>query len=188
MRLSNSVRKFAKGLLLGSTGLVVTFLAFLWWCPDWAVVEHDGSGRVDWIVVPGGDPTRAAFAAAVYNRGEAGRVLVSGRGDAIWCRETLIENGVPADLISLESMSASTFENAGFAEPILRKSGARRVAVVTSWYHSRRTLACFRHQVKEIEFIAVSVPKNYQRTPYEMERARLEIIKTIFYALSYDLW
>jgi hypothetical protein len=35
---------------------------------------------------------------------------------------------------------------------LLRQMGAKRVIIVTSWYHSRRALACFEHYAPDIKF------------------------------------
>ena len=54
--------------------------------------------------------------------------------------------------IILESKSHSTRENAEFSIAMLRALGARRVIIVTSWYHSRRVLACFEHYAPDLKF------------------------------------
>jgi uncharacterized SAM-binding protein YcdF (DUF218 family) len=59
---------------------------------------------------------------------------------------------VPAHLIEMEDQSRTTRENAIDAVQLLRKLGAHRVIIVTSWYHSRRALACFEHYGPEIQF------------------------------------
>jgi uncharacterized SAM-binding protein YcdF (DUF218 family) len=60
--------------------------------------------------------------------------------------------GVPASAIELECNSKTTRENAEFSIALLRKRGAKSAIIVTSWYHSRRALRCFRHYGPDIQF------------------------------------
>jgi uncharacterized SAM-binding protein YcdF (DUF218 family) len=55
----------------------------------------------------------------------------------------LVDLGVPADRILLESASLDTRQNAEMTEAVLRTRGARRVLLVTSALHMRRALAHF---------------------------------------------
>jgi uncharacterized SAM-binding protein YcdF (DUF218 family) len=43
-------------------------------------------------------------------------------------------------------------ENAEFSVAILRRGGLTNAIIVTSWYHSRRALNCFRHAAPEMQF------------------------------------
>lgn len=128
----------------------MTLLAFL---PRHFLVVDSGDVRADLIVVLGGAPDgRAERAAELFRTGAAPRVVVSGfGGDPTWAR-VLEQNGVPGNAIILEDRSRSTFENAGFCIPILRKLAVRHIIIVTSWYHSRRALACFEHAAPDLVF------------------------------------
>jgi uncharacterized SAM-binding protein YcdF (DUF218 family) len=99
----------------------------------------------DVIVVLGGDaPTRAAGAGALFQGGYGAHVLVSGGGDCEDNRAILLADGVPASAIVVECLSGSTWENAAVAAPILARLGARRVILVTTWWHMRRARDCFQ--------------------------------------------
>lgn len=112
----------------------------------------------DVIVVLGGDgPPRAAQAAALYRAGAAPRVLVSGGGDCADIRRLIAEAGVPMEVIQIECASRNTWENALFSAPILSAMGARRAILVTSWFHSRRALACFERTAPQLEWMSAPV-------------------------------
>jgi len=118
--------------------------AFL--CPQKFLCVDNGSVKADVVVVlGGGSHDRPERAAELFKERAAPRILVSGRGDCEIYRRVLIAAGVPARVIQLEDRSHTSKENAIFAIKLLRSQGARRVIIVTSWYHSRRALACFEH-------------------------------------------
>jgi uncharacterized SAM-binding protein YcdF (DUF218 family) len=89
---------------------------------------------------------RAVYALWAWRRGSFRRVIVSGGGQpppAVPLRLFLIAHGVPADSITLETESASTWENAVYTSRLL--SGTRsRLALLTSDYHSFRATRVFR--------------------------------------------
>ena len=78
----------------------------------------------------------------------------------------LEKDGVTNAAIILESKSRTTRENAEFSIPLLRRMGAHRVIIVTSWYHSRRVLACFEHYAPDIQFYSRPSYFAYPRTEW----------------------
>ena len=88
---------------------------------------------------------RPVRAAELYKAGAAPWILCSGLGDCDANVQRLERAGVPAAAILREELSRNTSENARFSLPILRRLGAKRVIIVTSWYHSRRARQVFRH-------------------------------------------
>ena len=114
----------------------------------------------DVIVVLGGDgPARAWQAAGLYRQGVAPKVLVTGFGDCQDIRRYMVDEGVPGEAIQTECTSRSTWENAVFSAPLLATMGARRAILVTSWFHTRRALACFRQVVPQVEWMSVPVER-----------------------------
>lgn len=115
----------------------------------------------DVIVVLGGDgPRRAAKASALYRAGAAPRVLISGDGDCMHIRRLMMEDGVPAQRITTECESGSTYENALLSTPILLDMGVRRAVLVTSWFHTRRALACFTTTLPRIDWMSAPVERD----------------------------
>ena len=156
------------------------------------LAKDSGPVQADAIIVLGGGwNERAERAAELYRDHAAPLVIVSGRGDCETNRTVLIQGGVPPDAIELECNSSSTRENALFTLPILRQKGAHNVIIVTTWYHSRRALACFRHYAPEINFY--SRPSFYAADRSEWNRKsvapyiRREFIKLPGYWVVYGV-
>src|SRR6185369_15709743 len=104
-----------------------------------------GPVKADVIIVLGGAHERPERAAELFKAHEGERVIASGQGDAEANRRIMISEGVPANLIQLEPDSRTTWENAAFTIRLLRAQKVRKAIIVTSWYHSRRALNCFKH-------------------------------------------
>ncbi len=116
---------------------------------------RDPVEEVDIIVVLGGDgPPRATQAAELWKAGVAGQIFVTGKGDCEDIRTWMIEEGVSPSAIFLECVSSSTWENAAFSAPKLRHLGIRRAVLVTSWFHSKRAIACFQAFMPEITWLS----------------------------------
>jgi uncharacterized SAM-binding protein YcdF (DUF218 family) len=104
------------------------------------------------VILGGGSHERPARAAELFKEHAAPRIIVSGLGDCEINRRLLLAAGVPASAIELETGSRTTRENAQFTVKLLHEEKLTRVIIVTSWYHSRRALACFRHYAPELKF------------------------------------
>jgi uncharacterized SAM-binding protein YcdF (DUF218 family) len=145
-------RRWVKILLACAAALVL--LAGLGYAfPQWFLCVENRDVRADILIVPGGGGgERAKWAAQLYTNGVAPKILLTGAGDHRGHRAILVAAGVPRDAIVLEDRSATTKENAEFSAVLLRAQCIRTAVVVTSWYHSRRALAAFRHFAPEIEF------------------------------------
>jgi uncharacterized SAM-binding protein YcdF (DUF218 family) len=134
--------------------------------------KDSGPVQADAIIVLGGGwNERAERAAELYREGAAPLVIVSGCDDCETNRTVLTESGVPNEAIELECNSGSTRENALFTLPILKQKGAHNVIIVTTWYHSRRALAVFRHYAPELNFY--SRPSFYAADRSEWKRKSL---------------
>jgi uncharacterized SAM-binding protein YcdF (DUF218 family) len=121
--------------------------------PRQVLTVDSGPVKADVLVVLGGAGTeRPARAAELFRQGDAPRILVSGNGDSKGIKQFLEMAGVPSAAIVLESRSRTTRENAELSIPLLRQMGAHRVIIVTSWFHSRRALACFEHYAPDLKF------------------------------------
>jgi uncharacterized SAM-binding protein YcdF (DUF218 family) len=122
----------------------------------WSLTVDSGPVHADAIVVLGGDGDKGAYrprrAADLFREGVAPKILVSGNGDCDLNASLLETLGVPAAAITREDRSKNTFQNAQFATPSLRQMDVHRVIIVTSWYHSRRALACFEQAAPGITF------------------------------------
>jgi uncharacterized SAM-binding protein YcdF (DUF218 family) len=151
-------RKLWLGLL---ACLVLLFLEMLLFSREVLTVDS-GSVTADALVMLGGDPIgRPKRASELFRIGAAPVIIVSGADDKLTYEHLLETNGVPTSVILREDKARTTFENAKYSIPILRQIGARRVIIVTSWYHSRRALACFQHLAPDITFYSRPDYHNY---------------------------
>jgi uncharacterized SAM-binding protein YcdF (DUF218 family) len=139
------------------TGVVLSFIGFataVAAAKDLLLVQTELQ-RADVIVVLGGDgPSRAAKAAVLYHARFSDRILVSGDGDCRDIRQLLVDAGVPAQAIDVECRSRTTFENASFSMQALAPALPRSAIVVTSWFHTRRALACFEKVAPGVRWMA----------------------------------
>jgi uncharacterized SAM-binding protein YcdF (DUF218 family) len=139
-------------LALGLVLLITAFTGFFF--PQQVLTVDSGPVKADVLVVlGGGGGERTGRAAELFQAGEAAKIIVSGADDCEWTERWLETNVVPASAVLLEDRSHTTYENAKFSIPMLRALGAHRIIIVTSWYHSRRALACFEHLAPDPSFI-----------------------------------
>ena len=128
---------FAVAFLSGVLGLLLS---------KPALFVEGGSKRADVIVILGGDAGDRVFRAIeLFRAGLAPRIIISGTGDCFFIRDRLVLSGISTNVINAESISRNTKENAEFSVRLMKGQGMRSAIVVTSWFHSRRALACFRN-------------------------------------------
>jgi len=165
-------------------------VAFLF--PQQFLTVDSGDTKADELIVLGGGDGRAERAAELFKQGAAPGILVTGYGDCESNVELLEKNGVPASAITLEPKALTTLENAEFSIPLLRKMGAHRVILVTSWFHSRRALACFEHFAPDIKFYSRPSyidyqPKKLNREGFS-EHVNIEYAKLVEYWILHGVW
>jgi uncharacterized SAM-binding protein YcdF (DUF218 family) len=168
--------------------LVVAAIIF----PQPFLCVDSGPVKADVIVVlGGGSHERPERAVELFKEHAAPRIIISGLGDYEINRRRLIAAGVPANAIELETRSRTTRENALFTVKLLREQKQKRVILVTSWYHSRRAVACFRHYAPETRFY--SRPSYFASARADWShnhigpRVRLEYAKLIGYWVRYGI-
>lgn len=167
--------------------LVLVALAF----PRQILTVDDGPVKADALVVLGGFASeRPQRAAELFKAGAAPKIILCGIGDGLVNLQLLKKSGVPENVIQLEDRSISTFENAKFSIPLLRQLGAHKVIIVTSWYHSRRALATFRHLAPDLQFYSRPAYLGYASKDQPMIGGyiRWEYPKIIYYWLWHGVW
>ena len=160
--------------------------------PQKYLCVDSGPAQADVLVIlGGGSAERPERAAELFKEHAAPRIIVSGLGDCEINRQLLIEDGVPADVIKLETQSRTTRENAELTVKLLRKQKPARVILVTSWYHSRRALASFRHYAPDIKFYSRPSYVDYARSDWPgrrfTRRIYLEYPKLLGYWIGYGV-
>ncbi len=186
------MRKLIKRAALGFLLLGLLLAGVLVFFPQPFLTVDSGPATGDVIVVlGGGSRERPERAAELFKEHAAPRIIVSGYGDAENNRRLLVAAGVPTKAIELENRSKTTRENAQFTIRLLREEKVKRVILVTSWYHSRRTLACFRHDAPEIKFFSrpsyfASARADWSRNRIG-SRIRLEYVKLLGYWVRFGV-
>ena len=153
---------------------------------------EDRPTKADALVILGGEPYyRPPRALDIFQRGLVSNIVVSGNGDAEDVRRWFKAKGVPETVIGLEPRSLNTEQNALFTVPLLRAQHSKRVIIVTSWFHSRRALACFRKAAPDIEFISLPTvadrPKSHWPNRYERGMVLREYFKLAGYWVRYGV-
>ncbi len=69
-----------------------------------------------------------------------------------------VANGIPDATIVLEKRATNTYENVRYSSDIVKRSGWRRVLLVSSPYHMRRALLTWRHAAPDVDVTATPVP------------------------------
>jgi len=172
--------------------IAITLAAAAFLFPRKVLTVDSGDTMADVLVVLGGGDGRAERAAELYKQGEAPAVLVTGYGDCEVNVQILESNGVPPSAIVQEPNARSTLENARFSLPLLHKMNAQRVIIVTSWFHSRRALACFEHFAPNMKFYSRpsyvdSLARDYNRESYS-KLVNIEYAKIIVYWIRNGIW
>lgn len=177
--------------LLAVVALLLMVLAVLAF-PHQILCVDSGERKADVIVLLGGGAhERPERAAELFRAGVAPRIIITGAGDADANRQLLIADGVPEAAIEMESKSKSTRENAIFSLPLLQAAGVKRAIIVTSWYHSRRSLKCFKHYAPGIDFSVSPSYFAYARTEWSRANMRAylfrEYVKLFAYWICYGV-
>jgi len=168
-------------------GLLLLLAAAAAVFPQPFLCVDSGPVKADVIVIlGGGSHERPGRVAELFKEHAAPRIIISGRGDGEINRRLLTAAGVPANAIELETQSRTTMENAQLTIQLLREEKLTRVIIVTSWYHSRRALACFRHYAPELKFY--SRPSYFATARADWPRNRIGSRVRLEYAKLLDYW
>jgi uncharacterized SAM-binding protein YcdF (DUF218 family) len=181
---------FAVFIVPGIALVLLSFIAYL--LSHQLLVVESGPVHGDVILVLGGGwIERSQRAAELYNDRAAPRLVVTGMGDCETNRRRLKAQGVPPEAIQIECQARNTRENALNAIPLLRQQKAQRVILVTTWYHSRRALACFRHYAPDIQFYSRPSYYAYARADWAQKSTsaylRAEYVKIVAYWIAYGV-
>lgn len=148
--------------------------------------------NADALIVLGGEPfARPNEAARLYRQGVASKVFVTGIGDAGTIRKVLLEQGVPASAIIVETKARTTHANALLLKPMLEAAEVHSALIVTSPFHTRRALATFRKVMPQITFGVTDASISWWEKPEgrgDVNRfAVLEFLKTAEYWVLYGV-
>lgn len=127
-------------------------------------------------------------------------LFLSGLGPTANHIETLIEQGVPAKLVSrltkqnsvFENMSENTFENAQIFASFARQKKWKHVVLVTAGYHMRRAQFILSQILgPDVEVLTKTVDvhhfdrNEWRKDEYAVRVTLIEYIKWLYYRYSY---
>jgi uncharacterized SAM-binding protein YcdF (DUF218 family) len=132
---------------------------------------------------------RSLVAAQAYHEGLAPNIVCTGgvsetqtRSEADACREILIGEDIPSDVIILEDGSHSTEENALNTRAIMAARGWQSAIVVTDSFHMMRAGWIF--SAYGIEHTRYPVPRNWVRTWWYASSLAREIAAIHWYGFK----
>lgn len=190
------------GLLIIGTIVTISYLL-----ETYLVVENP-LNRVDALVVMAGSPhQRLPAIVRLYKQGIAPTILLTNDGirgpwspikqrnlfHVEWAKEYLLQEGVPPGAIEIldYTSSGSVYDAIHTRNRVVADGNVSSLLVVTSDYHTRRTLWIFQ-RVFEGEAVSISVfPVVVEDSKYNGRRPLIlaeEFIKLIYYKLKYSEW
>lgn len=149
---------------------------------EWPVVKAEDAPKADAIVLLGGGigantnvypyaemwngADRVWHAARLYRAGKAPLVIPTGSGERESALPLLRDFGVPESAIIVEDKARNTEENAKFVERMLESRDTqvarKRVLLVTSAWHMRRSVLMYRKYAPNLEIIPAAA--DYEAT------------------------
>jgi uncharacterized SAM-binding protein YcdF (DUF218 family) len=132
------------------------------------MVTKDEPKAADALVVLAGDHRghRVEYACELWKRGLVakgpfvipGGMLYKNLSWADVMKDHAVKNGVPEDRIILQRRSETTWQDAEFILPELKKRGVKSILLVTSPLHSGRAAKIFRQQCAPLGIEVISCP------------------------------
>jgi len=157
------------------------------------------------VVMAGNREQRLPDAARLYHEGAAPKILLANDGVFAgwsreyqrnlylveWAREDLVDMGVPwEDIILLEfSASGSIHDVLNTRDYVLSRENIRSLLVVTSDYHTRRTLWLFQW-IFAGEDMTIGIYPSAEHPDIQTSRTEtlvIELVKYFYYRLRYGL-
>ncbi|MBV8883028.1 MAG: YdcF family protein [Chroococcidiopsidaceae cyanobacterium CP_BM_RX_35] len=147
----------------------------------------DSGTTVDTIVVLGrGEKlrdSRTEMAIQLWEAKRARSIFVSGMMDAPQITEQLQAKGIPRQVLSGESCSQNTEENALFTAAVLHPQGIRRILLITDLPHMLRSFLTFR------SFGFTVIPHTSPLPPHwTFKQKSLVVFRECLGSLGYALW
>ena len=171
------------------------------------LVAEQTMTRADALVVMAGSRyERIPAAARLYELGAAPRILLTNDGvrsswsaehkrnlyEVEWAQEQLLELGVPSDTIKLleYTKSGSYYDALNKRKFVLADGTVRSLLVVTSYYHSQRTLWTFQRVFSGtgVQIGVYPIPKDPQYKGRRLRVLTVELVKLLYYKMYYGVF
>lgn len=167
--------------------LAVAIVGGVLWIGNW---PDPAAEPVPWapdaiVVLGGGDHMRAQEGIRMAKLYPAAPVIVTGDSGYLW---NLLESSLGSTRLRCEPKATSTYENAMFTAPMLDALGAKRVLVVTNWFHAPRSLAIFRRVQTGREFAVCFSKKPNPMPSWDISSQRRERFACVAYLILHGVW
>ncbi len=174
---------------------------------EWILVADEPLDKADALVLMAGGERRLRLQALVdlYYKGVAPQILLTNDGifsawsdkhqrnlyQVEWTKELLLEQGVPNEAIVMLDYieSGSYFDALNTKTSALRDGAIDSLLVVTSHYHTRRTLWTFRQVFSDTDMMigVYPVPKDPNYPGRYLHIYTTELVKLFYYWVRYGL-
>ncbi len=164
------------------------------------LIVQDQLAQADALVVLAGDGNgeRVNQAVELYQKGYAPMLLMSGGPlawhltSADWMKKQAMAQGIPGQVIFLQTKSLSTIDDARFTLPLVKAHAWKSVILVTSPAHSRRAGKYFKkvYGREGIKVISYPVqhgqfdPSGWWRRHEDTQIVMWEYVSLVFYWLK----
>jgi uncharacterized SAM-binding protein YcdF (DUF218 family) len=180
-------RRFILGFFVLPLVCAAMLAAWIQWSPWPNPKQAPVFADADAIVVlGGGDAGRSLEGKRLADLYPGVPLIVTGDGGLIVV--ALRATGIPAKRILHEEAATSTVENAKFTKPMLDQTGAKRVILVTNWFHAPRALAVFKKYQPGRKFVVSFPLKPEPLTTWDNEAQRMERLKAVVNLLVHGVW
>ena len=135
------------------------------------------------VMLGGGDLARVRVASRLAAAFPKCPILITGDGG--YLKEKLLLSDIPQSRILIEPDAQSTWENAKFSASLLSEIQAKRVALVTNWFHVPRAEAVFRKQYPELDFVIAFESARRPLFPWDLQSQQREKVASLLYLFRY---
>lgn len=156
-------------------------------------LKHCSPEYIDFI----GDVDRILAGVKFYKKNPGSKLLVSGgsghltdqtKREASYIYTFLREIGIPDGDIIIEATSRNTYENAYYSKQLIDRNNFRKVLLITSSYHMRRSLGCFKKQGINADYYFVDfkdIPSYWHNALLPSEVGLLNIYRALREIVGY---
>jgi uncharacterized SAM-binding protein YcdF (DUF218 family) len=171
---------------------------------DYLVVDRPLQHADALVLMAGEVPIRLPAAARLYKEGKADKILLTNDGvlgawseqkqrnlyQVEWAEDELLKMGIPESAIVILTYSASgSIFDAINTKKYVSGSGIRNLLVVTSDYHTRRSLWAFQTVFRGYPITIGVTPAKEISTMSHLKKFLIlafEMVKFIYYRLAYN--
>ena len=181
--LKNRIRGWLLAVIIGGISLGAWFFSGGWLEMRPMELFHTPDAIV---ILGGGDEARVRQGFMLSEMFPKVPVVVTGDGGTIFAE--LTHRGIPSDRIQYEPAAKTTVENAILTAPILTQIHARRVILVTNWFHALRARRIFEKYQPSRDFVVSFEHKPDPLLKWDRDSQLRERFAILYNFLRYGVW